>query len=336
MTAGPLIFSPGGSYDFQTSAQVDASIDAAISAAMAPVCAAATIPAAVAQLGAIGTVTTSTPILQFSFTEALTTGGGFYDAIVVDHIRTGGTGHRQAFTSQITASGATAAEFLVGGALFGFLESGSGEVFGGNTYARTKATVAATAACVSFEADTDVYATVARKNGIQIVDVATSVADGTLYSAGLYIAKQVGGLGYRNGIVFGDDVFPNMGPASGALIRVAPNSGTVARGIDFRTATFGTAAISLAASGSGINGINWGDNTGGGIQSQTAVAGPTIIFGNASLAFCKTAAGAQCVTIGTGATPTFSIDVGGLGLKAVTAGAADSAGAGFRQLRIPN
>jgi hypothetical protein len=333
---GPLIFSPGGSYDFQTSAMVDASIDAAISVAMAPVCAAPTIAAAVVQLGEIGTVTSSTPALQFNINEALTTGGGFYDPIVVNHRRDGGTGHRQAFTAQITTSGATASEFLVGSAGFGFLDSGSGEVFGGNTYSRTLAPVAATASCVSFEADTDVYATIARKNGIQIVDVATSVADGTLYSAGLYIAKQVGALGYRNGIVFGDDVYPNMGPASGALIRVAPNSGTVVRGIDFRTATFSGAALALLGNGAGVGAISWSDAAGGSIQSQTAAAGPTLIFGNAALSINKTSAGTQCAVFGTGATPSFSIDVGGLGLKAVTAGAADSAGVGFRQLRIPN
>jgi hypothetical protein len=310
-----------------------------ISAAMAPVCAAPTIAAAVKQFGPIGVVTTSSPVLQFDIPESLNMGSGFFDAIVVNHIRNAGVGHRQSFTAQITMNGASVNEMNVAAAFFGFLETGSGNVFGGNSYARVYSTAAATANCCSFEANTDVQQPmVGSKIGIQIIDTATSSGDGLNGSAALLIGRQPGGFGYRDGILFGSDLVANMGAARNALIRSgnAAGSATATRGIDFTTASFAGAAIALPSGGSGAGGISWGGGgEGGELVSDTTANGPLVHFGNNALSVTGSS-GSTAMLLGTTATPTVSVWVTGVGLRQFAAGAPDSGGAGFRLLVVPN
>ena len=310
----------------------------AISAAMAPVVAAPTIAAAVQQLGALGEITSTAPALMFDLTDSLNVGAGnFYEPIVVNHRRTGGVGHRQAFTSQLYTDGAAVNEFLVGGCLFSFIESGSGVAFGGNSVARTEAAAAATAECVSFEADTDARGTNKRKVGLQVIDVATSVGDGSDMSAAIYIGRQPGGLGYRDGLLFGDDVAANAGGAQVTLIRTANASGSasVTRGIDFSTATFTDEGIALPALGGTAGDITWGYGAGGALRSDTTLNGPAIHFGNNGLTVVG-ASGTTALSLNTTATPYLSFYVTGVGMRQVTALGPDSAGTGLRTLVVPN
>jgi hypothetical protein len=311
-----------------------------VSEAMAPVVAAPTIAEAVVQLGALGTITTTTPALQFDLTEALNAGvGGFYTPIVVNHRRTaGGVGHRQAFIAQLITNGAGVNEFLVGISGFSFIETGSGTAFGGNAYARTYAGAAATSQSIGLEVNTDAQANNQRKIGINIVDVATSVGDGSDASAAIYIARQPGGLGYRDGILFGDDDVLNMGGARQTLIRAADTAGSVAatRGIDFRSAVFTDEGIALPALGGAAGDITWGYGGAGGIlRSDTTANGPVVHFGNNGWTV-QGATGSTAISCNTTATPNVQLYVTGVGLRQIAAGAADSGGAGLRTLVVPN
>ena len=232
-----------------------------------------------------GTLTDSSgPYIWFKGNEAFTMGTGFYEPVVVDFRRTGGTGNRQAFTAQQYVNGATPGEMHVGSAGFCFLESGTGSVFGMNSYARVTAGSAPSASLVSLEANTDMQVPGILKTGIQIIDVSTSVADASAESAGLVIAKQAGGVGYRTGVQFGLDATAGSAAVSQALIRTASTGGTVARGLDLRSATFTAPAIDLPADGGIAGSIAFANGSGGSIQSSTTTNGPIVTFGSNALA----------------------------------------------------
>lgn len=312
---------------------------------MQPFVASTSIDAAVGLLGNIGTVTSINPVLQFNITESLALGTGFYDAIVVNLVRTGGTGNRQAFTSQITCQAANVGDNLVGGAMFGFLTGGSGSIFGGNSYAQVLSPATITSECVSFEANTDARVNVTRKCGIQIVDEPLSGGDGTRISAGLYIVRDGGASqGYQTGIQFGDDFTPYTDGARTTLIRTgnATTGGTLQRGIDLRTMTPSAASIDLPSGLGGPGQIAFSSGLGGSIWSNTNVAGPIIQFGNAAWAIVDNGAVTQVISATFGTVPTVNINIaastGGsaLGIKSITAGPANSGGTGFRMLVIPN
>ncbi|ORT86193.1 hypothetical protein B7G54_11985 [Burkholderia puraquae] len=283
------------------------------------------------------------PVFQTDFTESLSPGAGvFVDGVVVNHTRTNGNGHRQAFTAQITSSGANTGEFLVGSCGFGFLQSGSGNVSGMNAYAQVLAAAAATAEMVGFEANTDAQRSVVRKTGIQIVDVSTSTADASVISAGLYIVKQVGGAGWQNGIQFGDDSNPTgMAPTAVDLIRLAGSTGSVplARGIDFRAGNFSGPAIDLPpnsalAFGGGASGTIGSAGT---VQSVTSTGGPVLQFGNQAVAIVDNALTAQAFSVlTTPGSQSVSVYMPGVGLRQLQVGAANSGGAGFRSVVCPN
>ncbi|MCA8237771.1 hypothetical protein [Burkholderia cenocepacia] len=285
--------------------------------------------------------TSTNPLLQTDFLESLSPGSGvFVDGVIVNHVRTNGNGHRQAFTAQITSSGANAGEFLVGSCGFAFISSGSGNAFGINAYAQALSGTSSTAEIAGLEVNTDVRnAGVNRKAGIQIIDVNTSTGAGTLISAAMLIEKQVGGAGWVTGIQFGDDLTANQGAISEALIRTGNASGSanVTRGIDFRTASFTSAAIDLPPNGAGAGAIAWNSGAGGSVQSQTSANGPTVILGNNAFAAADPSGSnlALSVTTQTG-NQSVSVQIPGVGLRQIQAGAANSGGAGLRTLVCPN
>jgi hypothetical protein len=241
-------------------------------------------------LGNVGTLTSSSaPLFQMSFSESFTMGSAFYDAVTLVHTRTGGTGHRQAFTAQTTINGAETGSQNVGSCGFAFLQSGSsGSAFGMNAVAQALAGTLGAAECTGMEINTDVRAAVTRKTGLQLVDVGTSTSDATTISAGLYIACQSGGVGWQNAIQFGDDTAPSTTkPSSVNLLRIAGGPGTVSlhRGIDFRAGNFSLPAIDLPALSSiafagGSSGVL---GSGGTLLSETTTAGPVLAFGTGSL-----------------------------------------------------
>lgn len=283
------------------------------------------------------------PVFQTDFTESLSPGSGvFVDGVVVNHTRTNGNGHRQAFTAQISSSGANTGEFLVGSCGFGFLQSGSGNVSGMNAYAQVLATAAATAEMVGLEANTDARRPVVRKTGVQIVDVSTSTADASTISAALYIVKQAGGAGWQNGIQFGDDSNPTgMAPTAVDLIRLAGSTGSVplVRGVDFRAGNFSGPAIDLPpnsalAFGGGASGSI---GVGGTLQSVTNAAGPVIQYGNQAVAVLDNALTAQALSVLTSpGSQSVSVYMPGVGLRQLQVGAPNSGGPGVRAVVCPN
>jgi hypothetical protein len=314
-----------------------------VSSAMLPIVAAESNLTALQAIGSVGTLNgITTPVMQIAYTEALDLGAAFYDGVVVNHVRTGGTGHRQAFTGQITSSGANAGEFLVGSAGFGFLAAGSGNVFGMNAYAQAMATVTATAQVAGMEINTDVRTPVAVKTGLQIVDVATSTSDATTRSAGLYIARQPGGIGWQAAIQFGDaSAAATMAPTDGDLILLAGTAGSVPlqRGIDFRAGKFSLPAIDLPPGSA----IAWGGGTsglagvGGSIISLAGAAGPLLELGEGAFAILDNASTTQAFTvITTLGSQSVGVYIPGVGLRTITAGAANSAGPGNRLLLCAN
>lgn len=240
-------------------------------------------------LGSLGTLTNSSaPLFQISYSESFAMGSAFYDAVTIVGTRTGGTGHRQALTAQITSSGTNSGEFLCGVSGFTFITSGSGSAFGMNGFAQALSGAASSAQVSGAEFNTDVRTPVSLKTGVQIVDVNTSTQDGTTRSAGLYIAAQTGGVGWQSAIQFGDFTSPaTTAPTSTDLILLAGTPGAVSlqRGIDFRAGNFSRPAIDLPLNAS----LAWEGGTsgnlggGGTILSQTANSGPTVLFGTGSI-----------------------------------------------------
>jgi hypothetical protein len=260
-------------------------------------------------VGTGGAMTSSAaPWMNFTGTEAFAMGTSFYLPVVVDFTRTGGTGHRQAFTAQYHVSGAALTEMLVGSAGFAFMTGGSGNLFGFNSYSQAATGTANTAAIISLEADTDCRVNVAQKIGIQVIDVSTSTGDGSNTSAGMIMACQNGGFGWQTGIQFGLDSGTNSRGARTALLRTAnaTNSATVVRGIDFRTAVFSGPAIDLPAGGTNNGDICWSSGAGGVIRSDTLANGPVLSFQDNVFAVetpPPTGAGLQILQINTSGAP---------------------------------
>ena len=134
--------------------------------------------------------------------ESLSTGATFHITSALKNTSTG-TGNRETLHVEAVSSTQSPGRFLVGITGIGRATGGSGNVFGLNGYAWIDSGVASSAEAVGMEANTDVRATVARKAGIQAIDVASSTASGSTYDAGLIVGKQPGAAGYRYGIQLG-------------------------------------------------------------------------------------------------------------------------------------
>jgi hypothetical protein len=265
-------------------------------------------------LGNVGTLTNSAaPLFQMAFSESFAMGSAFYDAVTVVGTRTGGTGHRQAFTAQYTSSGTGVNEFLCGVSGFTFLTAGSGSAFGMNGYAQALSGVASSAGVTGAEFNTDVRTPIATKTGVQIVDVNTSTQDGTSRSSALYIASQTGGVGWQSAIQFGDFVSPaTTAPTSTDLILLAGTSNSVSlqRGIDFRAGLFSLPAIDLPLNSSiaFLGGASGNLGGGGTILNATGNSGPTLVFGTGSIQLRNAANNTTAFAISTSDAPSPQIN----------------------------
>jgi hypothetical protein len=248
----------------------------------------------------------------------------------------GATGSREALHVEQHSSSSTASEFVVGVIGIGRAGGATGQVFGGNFYGWTDAGVASTAQVCGMEANTDVRgASVSRKVGLQVVDVGTSVGAGTIDDNGIQVGAQAGGGGYSCGLMIGFNGTSGFGIfEGGTLIAAKPTTRSIRAGIDFEGQTnWTTAPIVLRPA---TNGVKWGSaSQGGAILSETATNGPDVVFA------------AHAVTLRTRAAAVFasfkndqtflSVSIGGSALyREVLADAADSAGTGFRRLRVAN
>jgi hypothetical protein len=98
---------------------------------------------------------------------------------------------------------------------------------------------------VALECDIQVKGDVARKVGLQVIDVVSSTGRGTSLDAGILIGKQAGARGFDYGIQFGDASEQNL------ALFYAP-TGTIPYAVDFSGVTFSTSAWKGNFSVSGI------------------------------------------------------------------------------------
>ncbi len=207
-------------------------------------------------------------------------------------LQSGATGNFEAIHVEMDAREyGTAGKFNVGVQGIGRSNS-SGNVFGLAGYAQIGASGAASAEACGGEFNTDVRcATVARKTGVQAVDVSTSVGAGSAIDAAFWAARQVGGVGYLNGVQFGtgsDSEFAVKAGTTNALLSVKAGSGvTIGYGLDANDLSFAQAAIGLRAQAVGHR-ISWGigsnaNRDGGEIRSDASTAAGKIIFTNGGL-----------------------------------------------------
>lgn len=283
-------------------------------------------------------ITGSTPTVGVNFHsyDSVTAGSGFQISAAILATRSGGTGNREALHVEQLSSVAAAGEFVVGANFIGRLTGGSGSAFGLNAYAWVDAAALATAELCGFEANTDARRALNRKVGIQIVDVATSISSGSVYDAGIIIGSQSGGAGYSAGLQFGFDGTTGFGILTGGkLIAATASAIALHSAVDFSglTGSFTTAPILLPPNNKGIR---WGSTgAGGNIESQTASNGGQIILASNTIQLRD---GASTV-IGTfTTTESYLMITTGSGplLRRVEADAVDTAGVGYRNLRVGN
>lgn len=225
-----------------------------------------------------GSGSTFSPDLEQNVSESFSAGGGFYIPFAILSTKTGGSGHREALHVEQRSSASAAGEFVVAVTGIGRITAGSGSAFGINGVGWADASGAADAEVGGGEFNTDVRRSIARKVAVQIVDVATSTFSGTVYDAGLMIAKQPGAVGFSCGIQFGDATqFPVF--AGGRIISVSGSVPVLAAGIDLQNMANPTIAAFVAPPGS--NGLAFGGGFGGGlIRSGTGTGGGILTFSN--------------------------------------------------------
>lgn len=283
------------------------------------------------------------PVVGSAFTHVLRDSavvpGGFAIGHAVLQFRSGGAGHRESFTARLTSDGAGVGEFLVGSGGYSIINTGSGNAFGMNAYVQVMPEASASAEAGAIEVNTDVRRSVVRKVGVQVIDVDSSKGDGTGVSAAVLVATQPGAQGWQTGLQFGSDAGAGVSGVRGSLIRTGNAAAfpSLQRGVDFRSVSFGAAAIDLKAGGGPTGGIYWDSGAGGKIESQTAGNGPQVIFANHVLVVRDNASVTTVLQVNTApGAQAVSVLIPGVGLRQILAGPPDSAGPGFRSLRCTN
>ena len=170
-------------------------------------------------LGQITTTGNATGSWNFVLSESYpATPGTFVTPFnIQDTMTSGGTGERQVLTvNEITGYGVNG-QFYVAGQFAGYVcgttSTGqcTGQAGGGggamnvlDAYVLVYPGASSSVQAVSFEADTDIRGPVSRKAAIQVVDKGTSTNSGSSLDAAILIGTQSPGIGYNNGLQFGE------------------------------------------------------------------------------------------------------------------------------------
>jgi len=220
------------------------------------------------------------PFFNVNVSESYTAGAGFFIGSSYSCQRTGGTGYRECIHLEQSATNAAVGEPIVGFTSIGHLKStSSGQAFGINGYAWVDSTAATTAEASGGEFNVDVRAaTITRKTGVQIVDVATSVGVGSTYDAATWIGAQTGAAGFGKGLEFSFGGGAAPVKSTGSII--SGSGFTVVNGIDFSALGF-TGALIKSSNAS--------------IDGQGNVIAPTFI----SVGTVPTITGSGTCTLGT-------------------------------------
>jgi hypothetical protein len=197
---------------------------------------------------------------------------------VVDALGTAASGNRFAFSSymdgnigQATDSEDIAGYFTVQGI------AGAGNLYTAlNTQVICPAGTLASAQCVGQELDVGTNGPVARRVGLQIIDLQSSTV-GSGIDAALLEDVSTPGVGFKDGILFGWGAFPIA--AGGSIISTSASANILHAGIDFSNLTGDFPDLIL---GSANGKIYFGDASadGGEIVTETGINGPAIAFGS--------------------------------------------------------
>ncbi len=260
----------------------------------------------------------------WAYTDVLNIGAGsFFTPYFFSHsLTTGATGNRNSVVAQIQTGVSVAGDFIVPLMGLAHITGGSGNIFGANGYAWVDATAASSAQASGGEFNTDIRTGITSKTGVQIVDVATSTGAGSSVDAGLWLATQTGGAGYKYGIEFSaaGGAFPVK--AAGSLFKTG--AGTVTKGIDLSATTFtgnvidvpnavlnNAGQLSLTRPSAGrslvLTGYT-GSDQGGEIQMTNATGGSKFmrVAGTGSWQILNSAYGATIVDVTDAGAATFS------------------------------
>lgn len=216
----------------------------------------------------------------WSFTDAQNIGpGNFYTPWFFSHtLSAGATGYRNSVVAQIQTGVSVAGDFIVPLMGLAHLTAGSGNAFGSNSYVWVDAAAASTARASGGEFNTDIRRNITDKTGVQIVDVSTSTGTASGRDAGVWVATQTGGAGYKNGLEFSFD--GGAAPVRSAGSLITGSGYTVTNGIDFSGVGF-TGALIKSSNAS--------------IDGQGNVIAPTFI----SVGTAPTITGSGSCTLGT-------------------------------------
>ena len=164
------------------------------------------------------------------------TNSGFYNPVVLYHtvgyagaIPSGS--YRESLRVQLDIYNTPAGDFMAGfNSVATVKPNSSGSAFGLNGVAQALAGASAAAEIVGGELNVDARQNVARKVGLQVVDPSTSVGVGTAFDAAIYIDRQPGGAGFKEGL--------RIDNVQSSSINIAPTGG--AANISFRTGNGGS------------------------------------------------------------------------------------------------
>jgi hypothetical protein len=289
--------------------------------------------AAVIEKAATGSVPAETLRMVVNDTQDL--GEAFLLGASFEIARVGGSGHREAATARVTADGAAPGEFLVGFHGNAHVRTGAGNVCGLNGYAWVDQGAEGSAEAVGAEMNTDVRRDVVRKVGLHVIDAATSTGCGTREDAGVVVAAQVGAAGYSVGLKFGANG-GTFGVRQGGTVIYAEGSASGLRaGLDLSAVQSWSHAPVLLRPG--VKGISWGAaKEGGAVVSETVQDGGELVFGKGKTVLRQgghmTFQSSQQDTYLTARTGADGQQL----FRRVIAGAPDSAGTGYRTLKVEN
>lgn len=202
-----------------------------------------------------GTATGANPeiALLVNIDDAATTNGFYLPVVLYHSVGSGGAipsgSHRESLRVQLDIYNTQTGNFMVGmNSVATVKANSSGSAFGINGVAQALSGASPATEIVAGELNVDAHQNVARKIGLQIIDPSTSVGVGTAFDAAVYIDRQVGGAGFKEGL---------------------------------RIDNVQNSSINLAPTG-GVAKIHFRNGSGGELRSDTLANGPQIILGNGS------------------------------------------------------
>lgn len=205
--------------------------------------------------------------------------GVFFLPHVDVHIMESARGHRELQHGEIHSYDGQVSHFIVGCNYTAWGHTGSGNLCGGNFVAIVEGGCAGSIEMAGIEANTVAKANVARKVGLQVIDVDGSGGLGTAVDAGVLVGKGTQAFGYLYGIQIGAQGDANQYPVRAAIM--FSDVGTCERGLDLRATNVTSGHAVLLRTGTYLG---WSPDTtysgsaAGGMRSDASSFGMFQIF----------------------------------------------------------